>query len=205
VYSESVTLCGGPEREKERSKRKIAIMRKLLLLMAACAMASNVAYPQSPGADSARQVKAGEVVVIGSSLFVRVTKSTKSFGGVKVKGAAVVVDLEMDAGKLGATLYYKLTADPGSSGVYLVSGAQKLAPRAVIEDFPSWGTDNDKEVDTLDPKDSIGGVTLTFQQKGSISLLFDVPLEEAKTPKKLSVVIRMVQPKDDQRSFVATL
>ncbi len=180
-------------------------MRKSLLLMATFALAINVAYPQSRGADSARQVKAGEVVTIGSSLFVRVTKSTKSFAGVKVKGTAVVVDLEMDAGKLGATLYYKLTADPGSTGVYLVSGAQKLAPRAVIEDFPSWGTDNDKEVETLDPKDTIGGVTLTFQRKGSISLLFDVPLEEEKTPKKLSVMIRMVQPKDDQRSFVATL
>ena len=181
------------------------MMRRFLILVAVLVLAINAAYPQSPGADSTRQVKAGEVVTIGSTLFVRVTKSTKSFAGVKVKGAAVVVDLEMDAGKLGATLYYKLTSDPGSTGVYLVSGAQKLAPRAVIEDFPSWGTDNDKEVDTLDPKDTIGGVTLTFQQKGSISLLFDVPLEDAKTPKKLSVVIRMVQPKDDQRSFVATL
>ena len=195
----------GPEREKKLSKGKIAIMRKFLLLLAVSALAINVAYPQSPGADSARQVKAGEVVTIGSSLFVRVTKSTKSFEGVKVKGAAFVVDLEMDAGKLGATLSYKLTANPGSSEIYLVSGAQKLAPRAVVEDFPSWGTDNDKEVETLDPKDTIGGVTLTFQRKGSISLLFDVPLEEAKTPKKLSVVLRMVQPKDDQRSFVATL
>jgi hypothetical protein len=181
------------------------MMRKFLLFMAVSALAINVAYPQSRGADPAKQVKAGEVVTIGSSLFVKVTKSTKSFAGVKLNGQAVVVDLEMDAGKLGATLFYKLTADSGSSEVYLVSGAQKIAPRAVIEDFPSWGRDNDKEVDALDPKETMGGVTLTFQQKGSISLLFDVPLEEAKTPKKLSVMIRMVQPKDDQRSFVVTL
>jgi hypothetical protein len=180
-------------------------MKRFLLVMAVSVLTINVAYPQSRGADAARQVKAGDVVTIGSTLFVRVTKSTKSFSGVKVKGEAVVVDLEMDAGKLGATLFYKLTADPGSSEVFLLSGAQKLAPRAVIEDFPSWGRDNDKEVDTLNPKETIGGVTLTFQQKGSISLLFDVPLEEAKTPKKLSVAIRMVQPKDDQRSFVVAL
>lgn len=181
------------------------MMRKFLLLVAVFALAINVAYPQSRTADSARQVQAGEVVPIGESLFVRVMKATTPFAGVKVKGEPVVVVLEMDAGKTGATLFYKLSADAGSSEVYLLSGAKKIAPRAVIEDFPSWGKDNDKEVDTLDPKETIGGVTLTFQQKGSIALLFDVPLEEAKTSKKLSVALRMVQPKDEQRSFVVTL
>jgi hypothetical protein len=57
----------------------------------------------------------------------------------------------------------------------------------------------------LDPKDTIGGVTLNFKQKGSIALLFDVPLEDAKTQKKLSVALRMVEPQDEQRSFVVTL
>lgn len=181
------------------------MMRKCLLLVAVFALAINVAYPQSRNADSARQVQAGEVVPFGESLFVRVMKSTKPFAGVKVKGEPFVVVLEMDAGKKGATLFYKLSANPATTEVYLLSGAQKLAPRAVIEDFPSWGTDNDKEVDTLDPKETIGGVTLTFQQKGSIALLFDVPLEDAKTQKKLSVWLRMVQPKDQQRSFVVSL
>jgi len=181
------------------------MMRKFLLLVAVFALAINVAYPQSQRAGSARQVQTGEVVPFGESLFVRVMKSTRPFAGVKVKGEPVVVILEMNAGKPGATVFYKLTADPASTEIYLLSGAKKLAPRAVIEDFPSWGNDNDKEVDTLDPKETIGGVTLTFQQKGSIALLFDVPLEEAKTPKKLSVALRMVQPKDEQRSFVVTL
>lgn len=181
------------------------MMRKFLLLVVVFALAINVAYPQSRSADSARQVQAGEVVPFGESLFVRVMKSTKSFEGVKVKGEAVVVVLEMDAGKRGATLFYKLSANPATTEVYLLSGAKKLAPSAVIEDFPSWGKDNDKEADMLDPKETIGGVTLTFQQKGSIALLFDVPLEDAKTPKKLSVTLRVVQPKDEQRSFVVTL
>ena len=181
------------------------MMRKFLFFVVVVALTINVAYPQSRSGDSARQVKAGEVVPFGETVFVRATKATKSFEGVKVKGEPVVVVLEMDAGKQGATLFYRLSADPGSSEIYLLSGAQKIAPRAVIEDFPSWGRDNDKEVDKLDPKETIGGVTLTFQQKGSISLLFDVPLEEAKTQKKLSVVLRMVQPKDEQRYFVVTL
>ncbi len=181
------------------------MMRKFLLLVAISALTINVAYTQSRSADAARQVQAGEVVPIGSTLFVRVMKSTKSFEGVKVKGEAFVVVLEMDAGKQGATLFYKLNANPATSEIYLLSGARKLAPRAVIEDFPSWGKDNDKDIDGLDPKETIGGVTLTFQQKGSIALLFDVPLEDAKTQKKLSVALRMVQPKDDQRSFVVTL
>src|SRR6266567_7913039 len=83
-------LCG--DESQNYQKGKIAMMRRFVILVAVVALAINVAYPQSPGADSARQVKAGEVVTIGSSLFVRVTKSTKSFAGVKVKGAALVVD-----------------------------------------------------------------------------------------------------------------
>ena len=86
-----------------------------------------------------------------------------------------------------------------------MSGAKKLAPRALIEDFPSWGPDNDKEVDTLDPKENLGGTTLDFRQKGSIALLFDVPLEDAKVQKKLSIMLHMLQPKDQLRSFVVTL
>ena len=180
-------------------------MRKLISLVAVFALASNIGFTQSRSADSAWRVKAGEVVPVGDSLFIRVSKAPKPFAGVKVRGEPVVVVLEMDAGKQSVTLFYKLSANPGLSEVYLVSGAKKIAPRALIEDFPSWGKDNDKEVETLDPKEVSGATTLTFQQKGSISLLFDVPVEDAKTPKKLSVVLRMVQPKDQQRSFVVTL
>lgn len=181
------------------------MMRKLILLMAACAVATNVGFTQSRTAETAAQVRAGEVVPIGDSLFVKVSRATKPFAGVKVKGEAVVVVLEMDAGKSGATLFYNISTKPDASEVYLVSGVKKIAPLAVIEDFPSWGKDNDKEIDTLDPKETAGGTTLTFEQKGSISLLFDVPPEEAKTPKKLSVALRMVQPRDEQRSFVVLL
>lgn len=180
-------------------------MRKVLLLLAVFALSINVAYPQGRSDDSARQVKEGEVVPFGESLFIRVVKSTKAFAGVKAKGESVVVVLEMDSGKPGATVFYKLSADPASTEVYLLAGSKKVAPRAVIEDFPSWGADNDKEVEVLDPKDTIGGVTLNFKQKGSIALLFDVPLEDAKTQKKLSVALRMVEPQDEQRSFVVTL
>jgi hypothetical protein len=180
-------------------------MRKVVLFVAVFALAINAAYSQDRSAESPRQVQAGEVIPFGESVFVRVVKSTKPFAGVKLKGEPVVVVLEMDAGKPGATLYYKLSADPAATEVYLLSGANKLAPRAVIEDFPSWGKENDKEVELLDPKDTIGAVTLSFQQKGSIALLFDVPLEDAKTQKKLSVALRMVQPKDEQRSFVVKL
>ena len=181
------------------------MMKKVLLVLTIVGLASNVAYPQTQKGDSSRQVQVGEVVPFGESLFVKVMKSTRPFEGVKVKGEPVVVVLEMDAGKPGATLFYHLTADPATTDLFLLSGAKKLAPRAVIEDFPSWGRDNDKEVDTLDPKETVGGVTLNFQQKGSIALLFDVPPEDAKTQKKLSVALRMVQPKDERRSFVVTL
>ena len=141
----------------------------------------------------------------GESVFVRVVKSAKPFSGVKVKGEPMVVVLEIDSGKLGATMFYKLSADPGVTEIFLLSGAKKLAPSAIVEDFPSWGDDNDKEVEVLDPKDKLGGTTLNFQKKGSIALLFDVPIEDAKTQKKLSVALRLVKPKDEQRLFVVSL
>ena len=148
------------------------------------------------------QVRAGEVIPVGDSLFIKFSRATTPFAGVKLKGEAFVVVLEMESGKKGATLFYKINTNPESSQIFLMSGTKKIAPRAVLEDFPSWGQDNDKEIDTLDPKDTIGGTTLTFQQKGTLSILFDVPPEEARTPKKLSVSLRMVQPKDDERTFV---
>jgi hypothetical protein len=181
------------------------MMRKALLLAAVFALAINVAYPQSRSADQAQQLKAGDVIPIGDTLFIKVMRATKAFEGIKIKGEAMVVVLEMEAGKKGATLFYKLNANASTSEIYLLSGARRVAPCAVMEDFPSWGKDNDKDVDSLDPKETVGGTTLTFQQKGSIALLFDVPLEDAKAPKKLSVALRMVQPKDEQRSFVVSL
>jgi len=66
------------------------------------------------------------------------------------------------------------------------------------------GTDNDKEVDTLDPKTPSARDTYVPTEGLHFSSV-RCSLEEEKTPKKLSVMIRMVQPKDDQRSFVATL
>ena len=176
-----------------------------MLLGAIFALGITVAYSQNPTVEKPREIPAGEVVSIGESLFVRVVRSTRPFDGIKVKGEPVVVSLEMEAGKSGATLFYNLSADPKATEIYLLSGAKKLAPLAVIEDFPSWGTDNDKEVERLDPKDALGGTTLNFQRKGSINLLFDVPVEDAKVQKKLSVALRMVQPKDEQRSFVVSL
>jgi len=150
----------------------------------------------------AGQQRPGEIIPIGDTLMIKVNKATTPFPGVKLKGEAFVAVLEMESGKKGATLFYKISANPDTTEIFLMSGTKKIAPRAVIEDFPSWGQDNDKEIDSLDPKDTVGGTTLTFQQKGSVSILFDVPLEEARNPKKLSVGLRMVQPKDDERTFV---
>ncbi|MFY9557726.1 MAG: hypothetical protein WAV47_23715, partial [Blastocatellia bacterium] len=156
--------------------------RKLLLLAVLFGLTVDSAYPQSRSSDSTRQLKAGEVVQLSDSLTARVTRSaTSPFTQIKTTGNQVVVVLDFDAGKKGATLSYKLTADPKFSDVYLTIGTQKIAPLAVIEDFRSWGSDNDKEVELLDPADKSGGVILTFEQKGSVSLLFDVPLDQART------------------------
>ena len=181
-------------------------MKRLLLVVAVAALAAHAAYSQGHATGSTKQVKAGEVLQFGDSLTVRVTRSPMSqFSGVKLKGQPLVVVLDFESGKQGATLSYKLTADTRTSELYLASGAQRLAPLAVIEDFPSWGKDNDKEVEVLNPKEGGGGVILTFEQKGSISLLFDVPAEQAKAALKFSMTLRTVKPKDEQHSFVVSM
>src|SRR5215510_3234372 len=173
-------------------------MKKIIIISVAIVLAVQLANINPASA----QVRAGEVIPVGDSLFIKVSRTTTPFAGVKLKGEAFVVVLEMESGKKGATLFYKINTNPDSSQIFLMSGTKKIAPRAVLEDFPSWGQDNDKEIETLDPKDAIGGTTLIFQQKGTLSILFDVPPEEARTPKKLSVALRLVQPKEDDRTFV---
>ena len=181
-------------------------MKRLLLVVALAAAGAGAAYSQGHTTDSTRRAKAGEVLQFGDALTVRVTRSPMTqFSGVKMKGQPLVVVLDFDSGKQGATLSYKLTADPRTSDLYLAGDARRLAPLAVIEDFPSWGKDNDKEVDVLSSKEGGGGVILTFGQKGSISLLFDVPAEQAKSALKFSMTLRTVKPKDEQHSFVVNL
>ena len=179
-------------------------MKKLLLVVALAVVGAHAAYSQGHSNDSARQVKAGEVMQFGDSVSVRVTRSLMpQFSGVQIKGQPLVVVLDLDSGKQGATLSYKLTTDPRTSDLYLAGRAQRLAPVAVIEDFPSWGKDNDKEVEVLGVKE--GGVILTFGQKGSISLLFDIPAEQAKATMRFSMTLRTVKPKDEQHSFVVSM
>jgi hypothetical protein len=191
---------------KRTEKGIIAIMKKVLLVVALAAIGAHAAYSQGRSSDSAKHGKAGEVLLFGDSLSMRVSKSPISqFSGVKVKGQPLVVVLDFDSGKQGATLSYKLTTDPRTSDLYLASGAQRLAPMAVVEDFPSWGKDNDREVEVLNPREGGGGVILTFGQKGSVSLLFDVPAEQAKAALKFSMTLRTVKPKDEQHSFVVSI
>ena len=181
-------------------------MKRLLLLTAISALTIHAGYSQSQGTSDLRQFKSGEVIKLSDGLTARITKSTmSSFAAVKMTGQPVVVLLELDAGKKGVTLFYNLSADSKLSEVYVAMGTQRIAPRAVIEDFPSWGADNDKEVEILDPADKSGSVTLTFERKGSLALLFDVPLDQARTPQKFSIMLRTVLPKDEQHSFVVNL
>jgi hypothetical protein len=97
-----------------------------------------------------------------------------------------------------------LAASAKESDIYLTSGNQKSAPRAVMEDFPSWGSDNDKEVELVDPNDG-GAVSLNFRRNGSTALLFDLPGEQLAGPKKLSVVVRTTKPTETEHSVVVTL
>ena len=180
-------------------------MRKMLFLTVVAVLAIQTAYSQSPGSDSPRLLKSGELVQLSDAVTFRVTRATKSpFTSVKTGGQAVVVVLDLEA-RRSVTISYQLSANPKLSEIYLTDGAQKMAPKAVIEDFPSWGADNDKEIEVLDPMEKAGGINLSFQKKGSVSLLFDVPVEQAKTLQKLSIKLRTATPTAEQHSFLVTL
>ena len=123
--------------------------------------------------------------------------------GVKLQGSAVEVVIEFNATK-SVSVAYKLSPDAKSS-IYLMKGDQKIAPIAVVEDFPSWGADNDKEIEVLNPKDSIGDVTLNFAQKGTVSLLFDVPADLIKAPQNFKLMVNGIKANTAKFSFVVSL
>lgn len=182
------------------------MIKRLFLFLAVAALSIQPVYPQTRAAGSPRQIKAGEIVLFGDTFRVKVTQSAKSpFPGLKLKGEPVVVVIELDGGKKGVTLNYNLTADAKSSDLKLMTGTVRNAPRAVIEDFPSWGGDNDKEVEILDPSETDGNVSLAFEGKGAVTLLFDVPAAQAKSPRKLSVTIRALKPQAEEHSFVVNM
>jgi len=181
-------------------------MKRLVLILAIVAIATGSVLTQTRTADLPRQVKAGDVVPLGDGLTIKVTQSTKSpFASVKTKGEPVVVSLELDALKKPISMSYKLSADSKTSDIYLTGGTTRIGPSAVLEDFPSWGKDNDKEVEVLDAKANSGGGTVDFEGKGSISLVFDVPAVLGKTPKKISIILRTLKPVDQLYSLVVNL
>jgi hypothetical protein len=183
------------------------MMTRFLFTVLVVLTATPIQFAQQPRtAEASKQIKIGDMTRLDEDLAVKVTTSpAAAFGTVSVKGQSLVVVIEMDAGKKAVTLSYKATPDSRSSDLYLTSGNARFAPRAVIEDFPSWGSDNDKEVEVLDPKDSAGESDVEFEGKGSILLLFDVPEGQARAAKALSVTIRTIKPKAQQHSFVVNL
>jgi len=176
------------------------MLTKFLSIGAAAMLLVQSGYSQSS------QAKAGDLVSLSEGITIRVTKAAKSpFGSVKVKGEPLVVVLELDAGKKNARLGYKLGTDAAWSDIYLEGGDKRFGPRAVVEDFSSWGNDNDKEVEVLDPKDKTVGASLQFRGKGSLYLLFDVPSEQARTQKKLTIVIETIESTAQEHTVVVTL
>ena len=177
------------------------MIRRALILAAVFALITQSGFAQNP----VRQAKAGEVVRLTEGLTVRVSKAVKSpFANVKVAGEPFVVVLELDAGLKDTGLSYQITADAKTSEVSLTNGNQRVAPRAVVEDFPSWGEDNDKEVEIISPQDK-GAASISFRKTGSISILFDLPANQPAAARKLSLVLRTLKPAEEQHSLVVTL
>ena len=177
-------------------------MKRFILFVAMATILVPAGYSQAP--DAPQQVKAGVWVPLGTTINARAVQATKkTFNGVKLQGTAVEVLIEFNATK-SASIAYKLSPD-AKSDIYLLKGDQKISPIAVVEDFPSWGADNDKEVEVLNPRDSIGDVTLNFTQKGSVSLLFDVPADSNKAPQNFKLMVNNIKANTAKYSFVVSL
>ena len=181
------------------------MMKRMLTYFALAGLVVAPAYSQNRTTAPAKEAKTGEVIQLTPGLSAKVSKpSPSSFAAVKVKGEAVVIAIELDAGQKGAMVFYKASAD-SKSEIYLTGASGRLLPHAVIEDFPSMGSDNDKEVEVFDPKEGAGGGSVEFQGKGSISFLFDVPASQAHSPMKLTVTLRSIKPKPAEHSFVVNI
>jgi len=177
------------------------MIRRALIIAAVFALITQSAFAQSP----VKQAKAGEIVRLTEGLTVRVTKAVKSpFANVKVAGEPFVVVLELDSGLKETALSYQITADAKTSEVSLTSGTQRVAPRALVEDFPSWGEDNDKEVELITPQDK-GAASISFRKTGSVFILFDLPANQPLAGRKLSLILRTLKPAEEQHSIVVTL
>lgn len=180
--------------------KMLIMIRRALIIAAMFGLITQSAFAQTP----VRQARAGEVVRLTEGLTLRVTKAVKSpFASVKVTGEPFAVVLELDAGLKETALSYQITADAKTSEVSLTSGTQRIAPRAVVEDFPSWGEDNDKEVELITPHD-VGAASISFRRTGSISVLFDLPAGPPASARKLSLVLRTLKPTEEQHSIVVT-
>jgi len=156
-------------------------------------------------AQTARQIKAGELARIQEGLTLKVVTGDKAtFSSVKLKGAPYVIVLQLESPNREVSLSYKLSGDLRQSDIFLTTGSQKITARAVMEDFPSWGSDNDKEIESVDPNDT-GAVSLNFRRSGSVSILFDLPADQLTAPKKLTVGLKTLKPTEQQHSFVVTL
>src|SRR5438128_8435680 len=98
------------------------MMRAAAILIVASLITIQSVYAQGPN-DSTKQVKAGDSLKLCEGVTLRVVKSpSPRFKSVKLKGEAVVVALNFDAGKQSATVSYKATGNPDSSEVYLTDG-----------------------------------------------------------------------------------
>jgi hypothetical protein len=181
-------------------------MKKFILFAALAALLAPAVYSQNP-TGAPVELKGDVWTPLGTTLKARFTRGWNGpklpTDAVKVKGNAMFAMIEFQATK-SATVSYKTTPDD-KSDIYLVKDGQKIAPIAVMEDFPSWGEDNDKEVELLTSRNSPGSTTLNFSQTGWLNILFDVPLEQMKPPQNFKLMVRSLKANNQTYSFAVSL
>ena len=176
---------------------------KFLLLMA---LIVHTTFAQERLRRVSKEFKAREVISLGETMTVKGASGARPLtSGLKIKGESFVAVLDFDAGKKAAGVTYNLSLDPENSGIWLLINGKKFSPVAVMDDFPSWGSNNDKEIEPIEKEDGDSSPSLRFEGRGSISFIFDLPAGSAKAPKKLSVSLQSTEPKLASHEFIVSL
>jgi hypothetical protein len=151
---------------------------KLLLIMAFVIVQTT--FAQERPRRASKEFKAREVISLGDAMTVKGAPGVRPLiSGLKFKGESFVAVLDFNA-KKAAGIIYNLSIDPDTTGVALLIGGKKYAPVATMDDFPSWGRDNDKEIEPLEKDDTEGSVSVRFDGRGSVSFFFDLPAGSGK-------------------------
>lgn len=134
--------------------------------------------------------RAGHTIKLAPDVTLRVVAaSLDAFLDVSLAGIGQVFELDFDKGA-GRIVAIEPWKDPANSGVVLLVGATRIAPKALALRQPQKPEREVITVDKLERNRVNGrGAWIGFAARPNVQLLFDVPREIADSPTTLAIEI----------------